>query len=169
MAGSLRVLAHRDVALVSAGGVVSAVGSGAMFVALPYYTYVLTGSVEATGLVTLAEYAPAVGIAQVVGTLVDRWNARRVLVLTNLALAATTLAYLGHETWWWFAVVSFLRSCLAQFVPPSSHTLVPDVAPPGRLAEVNAVNAIGANVARLAGPALGGALLGVSGLHRGDR
>lgn len=166
MAGSLTVLRHRDVALVTSASVVSAVGSGAMFVALPYYTYVLTGSVQATALVTLAEYAPAVGIAQVAGILVDRWDPRRVLIASNFALAAATLAYLGHQTWWWwFAVASFIRSCITQFVAPASHTLIPAIAPPGRLAEVNAVNAIGASVARLAGPALGGVLLGAGGLH----
>lgn len=143
----------------------SAVGSGAMFVALPYYTYVVTGSVVATALVTLAEYAPAVGIAQLVGTVVDRWNARCVLIVTNLALAVCTLAYLGHQAWWWLAVVAFVRSCVAQFIPPASHTLVPAVAPPGRLPEVNGLNAIGGNIARLAGPALGGVLVGVGGLH----
>jgi len=137
----------------------------ALFVALPYYTYVTTGSVVATALVTLAEYAPTVGIAQLAGLMVDRWDPRRVIIVANLALAACTLAYLVHEAWWWLAVVAFARSCAAQFVLPAGHTLVPAVAPPGRLAEVNGLNAIGGNIARLTGPALGGALLGVSGLH----
>jgi len=136
-----------------------------MFVAVPFYTYAITGSVTATAAVALAEYAPAVGIAQLAGLLVDRWDSRRVIVWVNLALAACTLAYLLHEAWWWFAVVAFARSCVAQFVLPAAQTLVPATAPAGRLTEVNGANTIGGNIARLAGPALGGLVLGLGGLH----
>jgi MFS family permease len=163
--GSLpTVLRDRDVRLVWSSSVVSAIGTGAMFVALPYYTYVATGSVLATALVTLAEYAPTVGIAQLAGVLVDRWDPRRTLIAVDLALAVCTVAYLLHPSWWWLAVVAFTRSSVAQFATPAAHTLIPAVAPVGRLAEVNALNAIGGNIARLAGPALGGILVGAGGL-----
>jgi hypothetical protein len=76
MAGSVTVLRDRNVGLMWCSSVVSAIGSGAMFVALPYYTYVVTGSVVATALVALAEYAPTVGIAQLAGVMVDRWDPR---------------------------------------------------------------------------------------------
>lgn len=161
---SKAVFRDRDVVLVWLSSVVSAIGTGAMFVALPYYTYVATGSVPATATVTLAEYAPTVGIAQLAGVLVDRWDPRRVLITVQLALAVCTVAYLLHDSWWWLAVAAFVRSSVAQFAPPAAHTLIPSVAPPGRLPEVNALHAIGGNVARLAGPALGGVLVGLGGL-----
>ena len=146
------MLGDRNVALVWSSNLVSATGTGAMFVAVPFYTYLVTGSVLATALVALAEYAPTVGVAQLAGLLVDRWDPRQVLVVANLALAGCTLAYLAHEAWWWFALVAFCRSCVAQFVLPGSQTLVPAIAPAGQLAEVNGVNAIGGNIARLARP-----------------
>ena len=162
---STSLLRERNLVLVWSGNVVSAIGTGAMFVAVPFHTYAITGSVTATALVALAEYAPAVGIAQLAGLLVDRWDARRVIVWANVALAASTLAFLLHEAWWWFAAVAFLRSCIAQFILPAAQTLVPAVAPSGRLTEVNGANAIGGNIARLVGPALGGVVLGLGGLH----
>ncbi len=165
MSGSATVLRDRDVALMWSSSVISAVGTGAMFVALPYHIFIATGSVVATALVTLAEYAPTVGIAQFAGVVADRWDPRSTLIAVNLALATCTLAYLLHEDWWWLAVIAFVRSGVAQFGPPATHTLVPTVAPPGRLAEVNALIAIGGNIARLAGPALGGVLVGIGGLH----
>lgn len=165
MSVSRTVLRDRSVALMWSSSVISSIGTGAMFVALPYYTYVATGSVMATAMVTLAEYVPTVGIAQLAGVMVDRWDPRRALVAVNLALAACTLAYLLHQGWWWLALVAFVRSSVAQFAMPAAHTLIPAVAPKDRLAQVNALNAIGGNVARLAGPALGGLLVGVGGLH----
>ncbi|WP_157720041.1 MFS transporter [Microlunatus sagamiharensis] len=161
---SRSVLLERDVALLTSSSVVSATGTGAMFVALPFYAYATTGSVVLTALVTLAEYAPAVGVAQLAGVLVDRSDARRVLVAANAALGLCTLAYLLHDNWWWLTVVAFVRSSIAQLVAPATHTLLPAVAPPGRLTEVNGVLAVGGNAARLAGPALGGVLVGVGGL-----
>lgn len=108
----MSLLRERNVVLVWSGNVVSAVGTGAMFVAVPFYTYAITGSVTATAAVALAEYAPAVGVAQLAGLLVDRWDPRRVIIWANLALAACTMAFLLHEAWWWFATVAFLRSCV---------------------------------------------------------
>lgn len=97
----------------------------------------------ATAIVTLAESAPTVGIAQLAGVLVDRGNPRRVLIAANLALAICTLAYFVYQGWWWLAMVAFVRSSVAQFVQPASDTVVPAVAPTGQLAEVNSLNAIG--------------------------
>lgn len=165
VSGLTRLFRQRNVALLWASSVVSAIGTGAMFVALPYFTYVSTGSVAATALVTLGEHAPTVVIAQLAGVVVDRWDPRQVLIAVNLMLAGCTLAYLLHDGWWWLAIVAFLRSSVAQFAPPAAHTLIPAVAPKGRLDEVNAANAIGTNIARLAGPALGGVLVGVGGLR----
>ncbi len=127
------------------------------------YTYVATGSVVSTALVTLAEYAPTVGIAELAGVVVDRWDPRRALIAINLALAGCTLAYLLHQGWWWLVVVAFVRSSVAQFATPAAHTLIPAVALVGRLVEVNALNAIGGNIARLAGPAVGGVVWSASG------
>ncbi|SDS51853.1 Predicted arabinose efflux permease, MFS family [Friedmanniella luteola] len=159
------MLGDRDVALVWCSNLISATGTGAMFVAVPFCTYLATGSVLATALVALAEYAPTVGVAQLAGVLVDRWDPRGVLVIADVALAACTLAYLLHDAWWWFAMVGFCRSCVAQFVLPASQTLIAGIAPEGRLAEVNGLNAVGSNIARLAGPAVGGVLLSAGGLQ----
>lgn len=158
------VLRDRNVFLVWCANVVSAIGTGAMFVALPTHTFIATGSIASAALVTLAELAPAVGVAQVAGVVVDRLDAKRILICANLALAACTMALLLHDSWWWLAVVAFVRSCVAQFSSPAANVLLPSVAPPGRLLEVNGVGAVGGNLARLAGPALGGILLGASGL-----
>ena len=164
MPSLVTVLRDRDIALVWTAGLISSVGTGAMFVALPYYTYRLTGSVTATAVVTLAEYAPTVGIGQLAGILVDRWDPRKVLIWANLGLGICTLGYLSVHLWWWFAVIAFLRSCLAQPVSPATHTLIPAITPPSALTAVNGVNAVGANIARLAGPGLGGILLHNGGL-----
>jgi len=158
------VLRVPNVALAWAAGLISAVGSGAMFVALPFYAYSVTGSVLVTATVALAEYLPTVGVAQIAGVVVDRWDPKRALVAANLALAVCTLAYLIADAWWWLAVVSLTRSSVAQLLPPASNTMVAAIAPAGRLAAVNSVNVIGSNTARLLGPALGGALLAVGGL-----
>lgn len=162
--GALAVLRHRNVGLVWAGSVISSVGTGAVFVALPVQVYADSRSVTATALLTLAEYLPAVGVAQLAGVWVDRVDARRVLVATNAALAVSTLGFLLDDAWWWLAVVALVRSCLAQLVTPAVQVLVPAVAPSARLVQVNALNAIGYQVARLAGPALGGVLVGAHGL-----
>ena len=54
-------------------------------VALPVYVLTETGSGVATALLFIAQLLPAVVLGPVAGNLVDRWDLRRTVVVTNVA------------------------------------------------------------------------------------
>ena len=96
----------------------------------------------------------------------DRWDRRRTLILADLSRAALLLLLLtvhARADLPRVYAVALLLSAIAQFFGPAKGALLPRLVDEGRLAEANALNALGDNLPRLAGPALGGLLFGLVG------
>src|SRR5919201_2562761 len=81
----------RDFRLLWAGQLVSQIGSSLRFVALPYQVYVLTGSTFAVGLLGLFSAVPLIVLSLWGGVIADRVDRRRMLLVTNAALALVSL------------------------------------------------------------------------------
>src|SRR3984893_540821 len=79
---------HRDFRRLWGGQLVSQVGSQLTIVAVAYQTYRLTGSTAMVGLVSLGQLLPLLAGSLLGGPLLDAWDRRRVLLATQLLLAA---------------------------------------------------------------------------------
>lgn len=159
------LLRHRDFVLVWWAGLISWIGNGALFIALPVYVYGETNSTFATALSVMANASATIVAGQVAGVFVDRWNKRRTLIWTNLALAALTLIFLGvpHGPWWLLLPLAFAQSAVGQLLGPAENALLPTLVGGEHLAAANSLNALNNNLARLLGPALGGLLIASAG------
>ena len=95
-----RVLRNRDFALAWSGGLISMIGTWALWIALPIHVYQLSGSAFATSAVVAAVVVPGVLLGSVAGIFVDRWNRKTTLVATNVLLAGSVLPLLlvGEST-----------------------------------------------------------------------
>ncbi len=155
------LLTNRSLTRVWWAGLISWIGNYALFVALPVYVYGQTRSTLATALSVMAGALPAILIGPLAGVLVDRWDRRRVLILSNLALGGVTLLFLlaPRGPWWLVVPVALLQSSAGQFLGPAEHALLPTLVEEEQLAAANSLNALNNNLARLIGPALGGLLL----------
>src|SRR5215216_1267946 len=149
-------------------------GSWALWIALPIHVYQLTGSALATSGVIAAVVAPGVLIGSVAGVFVDRWNRKTTLVAGNLLLALATLPLVAarDESWLWVVYpTAFLLSTLEQFTDPAENAFLPRLVRAEDLVAANSLNALNNSLARLGGPALGGALyasLGLAGAVAAD-
>src|SRR5256885_911769 len=76
----------RDLRLLAAGALVTGLGTQAALVALPYQVYVVTRSPFLTGLLGLVELGPLVGASLIGGALADRFDRRKLLLVTQVAL-----------------------------------------------------------------------------------
>lgn len=152
---------ERDFARVWWSGLVSNIGNGALFIALPVQVYHQTASPLITALTLVAGALPGVLVSQWAGVWVDRLKYRTVLVWANLLMALVTLAFLltPGSPWWVTALVSFISSSVAQFLGPAENALLPALVGKEHVGEAASLNALGHNLSRLIGPALGGLLL----------
>jgi len=160
--GFWSTLFQRNFALLWFGGLASYVGDWAMLVALPLFVFQQTGSTLAAGALLTAKFAPMM-LSSVAGVFVDRWNRRLILVWANLAMMVLTLPLLipttsaAGSTSLWIVYLSVIASSLAGlFVAPAENSLLPTLVGRDRLMVANSLNALNDNIARIAGPALGG-------------
>jgi MFS family permease len=104
-----RVLIRREMRLYVAGQVLSLFGDSAMWLALGIWAKQLTGSSGAAGMVIFFIAAPAL-LSPVSGLVVDRVPRRRLLIVTNLAVAVALLPLLlvhdRGDLWLLYAVTA---------------------------------------------------------------
>src|SRR6187431_3511107 len=87
-----RALRHRNYRLFFSGQTVSLVGSWITRVATSWLVYRLTGSELLLGVVAFAGQIPMLLLGPFGGVLGDRWDRRRILVITQILSALQSLA-----------------------------------------------------------------------------
>ncbi|MBM7517264.1 MFS transporter [Nocardioides nitrophenolicus] len=143
---------------------VAMTGNALTLVALPILVYRLTGSATLTALVAAAETAPYLVFGLPAGALADRWNRRRVLVvsgsLSGLALLTVPVAdLLGALTFAHVLVVAGLVSSLFVFADAASFGLVPQLVGRDRVASATSALVTTGTAIGLVGPLLAGLLV----------
>ncbi|HEY0739062.1 MAG TPA: MFS transporter [Herpetosiphonaceae bacterium] len=158
----LKTLRERNFALLWTGGIISGFGDWLLLVALPIFVYNLSGSSLATGAMFIIQILPRVLLAPVAGVFVDRWDRKRVMVISDIIRGVVLLSLLfvqSTDLLWIVYLVALVMSSVAQFFGPADSALVPSLVEKENLIAANSLTSLAANLTRLAGPALGGLLM----------
>jgi MFS family permease len=128
----------------------------------------LTPSPLIVSLLLTAESLPFFALGLPAGALADIVDRRRLLLVTQMAMAVVvgTLALVtltGIVTPWMLLALSFALGIATALNDPAWHSVVPELLPANELAAGVTLNAVGVNVARTLGPALGGFVVAVAG------
>ena len=164
----LTVLRRRNYGLLWVAQLISMIGDWAIFAALPFFVYRLTGSVMATGVMFMIQVVPPLVFGMFTGVFVDRWDQRWTMIGSSLFRGAVLLLMLGVQSAdmiWLVYLVGFLESTASQFFGPANNALLPTLVEDDQLITANSLDSLGENSARLIGPALGGVLLAAIGLQ----
>jgi hypothetical protein len=171
--GALAPLRDRDVRLLWAGMCVSLLGDGAFLVALAWQVYQLSDVPTAMGAVGLAMTVPTVVFLLVGGVISDRVSRRRLMLVADLGRMAVVavlavLSLTGALEIWHVALLVAAYGTGQAFFAPAFDAIVPDLVAPELLAQANALDQLVRPIAlRMAGPALGGVLVGAAGAGAG--
>jgi MFS family permease len=167
--GLLRPLRHRDFRLLWAGMSVSLVGDGVFLVATAWTAYSLWNAPAALSIVGIAMSVPTIACLLVGGAVSDRYDRRRVMLLADSGrgIAIGVLAALAFAHALTFTVLTAVVAVYALgagFFTPAFEAAVPGLVPDDELPQANALDQFVRPVAmRLAGPALGGVVVGIGG------
>lgn len=164
-----RALRHRNFRLFFAGQTISLMGTWMTRLATTWLVYRLTGSALLLGVVTFVGQIVSFAVGPFAGVWVERLNRRRLLVWTQVAAAAQSLALAaltltGIITLWEIIVLSAVQGLINAFDMPGRQSfLVQMVDDRQDLGNAIALNSSMANGARLVGPAIAGLVIAAVG------
>jgi MFS transporter, DHA3 family, macrolide efflux protein len=127
------------------GQAVSLLGSQLVGFALIWWLTKTTGSATVLATASLVGLLPQVILGPLVGTLVDRWNRRWVMIIADSVIAAATLFlavlfWLGHVQFWYIYVLMFIRSVAGGFHYSAMQASTSLMVPKEHLARVQGMN-----------------------------
>lgn len=160
---------HRDFRLLWLGDLISHTGQHITVVALPFQMYQLTGSALAVGLIGLVQVGPLIAFALIGGAIADRYDRRRLLIISQLGAMAASLmlvggAVAGDPPIWLLYLAAAISSAFGALDAPTRSAATPRLVSKERLSSAIALNQLGFQVNDVAGPALAGVIIAVFGL-----
>ncbi|HLM90554.1 MAG TPA: MFS transporter [Thermoplasmata archaeon] len=165
-----RALRSRPFFLLWLSQLISQSGDFVFEVALLWLVLEVTGSVFAVGLVVAVTLLPSVLLGPFLGVFVDRWDRRRMLIVTNVAegvaLAALSGLLLAHTiNLTLILVVAFFLGTGSQVVRTASTAVIPQLVEREDLPPANSLMSFSNSFNQIVGLSVGGvvvALLGVT-------
>jgi MFS family permease len=141
------------------GALISNVGTWMSTVAVGVLVTEQTGKAAWTGAVAALTFLPAVVLSPVAGALADRFERRLYIALLTaaqipVAACLAVLAFTGHLTVGWMALLALLGGCASALSVPGFVALISELVPTEALHSAFSLNSAQFNVGRVLGPAL---------------
>jgi len=149
-----------------AGQAFSLIGSALVQFALVWWMTSQTGSATVLATATLFALLPQIILGPFVGTLVDRWNRRLIMIVADsgIALATGVLIYLfatGQVQVWHVYLILLIRSLGGAFHGPAMTASTSLMVPPQHLARLAGLNQTLQGLISIFAPPLGALLIGL--------
>lgn len=146
------------------GQLISMLGSGLTSFALGVWVYQTTGEVTQYALIAFFTVVPTLLLSTISGALVDRWNYRAVMLVSDAGSALTTLLiaglfYTGRLELWHIYISVAINACFAAFQQPAYTALTSKLVPAAQLGRAAGVVQVGLAVSDLFAPLLAGVLI----------
>ncbi len=148
------------------GLLISIAGSQMQISALFWHIRILTGEPEplALGGIGLARILPVIIFSFLGGPLADTLNRRRILFVTQTAMALVALVlalltFTEHITIWSIYLLTAIQATAVAFDGPARQAMIPNIVPPKDLPSAFSMSSIAQNAGSIIGPALTGIVI----------
>ncbi|MBI3241643.1 MAG: MFS transporter [Chloroflexi bacterium] len=154
------------------GQVISLFGSGMTRFALTIWAWQLTGEATALALVAFFAYAPEVLLSPIAGALVDRWNRKLVMMLSDLAAGLATVTILllfvgGLLQVWHLWVAAAFVGAFTSFQWPAYSAAISTMLPKEQYARASGMMSLAETAPLILAPLAAGGLIGFLGTSGG--
>jgi predicted MFS family arabinose efflux permease len=166
---SLKVLRHRDFALVQTGNAISQIGTWMQYVALGWGIRQLTTWPFAIALSLVAQFGPSLLLSPYAGSVADRYDRRTVVIVGNVLMvfppvAIGVLVSLGVQTIPSILALATLGGVAQAMTQPAMVAIVPRIVPEDEIAQAIAGQSVLGNLTRVLGPSFGALAITAWGL-----
>jgi MFS family permease len=152
------------------GHLISIAGSQMQLWALYWHLRTLSDHPMVISGIGLARFLPVILLSLVAGVVADRFDRRKMAILTQVALGLVALI-LGLKTsmgaisiWMLFGLVA-VQAVAVTFDVPARQALIPSLVPRENLANAYSLNSIASKVGGILGPAVSGVVIAYLGLQ----
>ena len=167
---TFRSLGNYNYRIWAAGALVSNVGTWMQRIAQDWLVLseLTKHSGAAVGVVMALQFGPPILLMSLAGRVVDHVDRRKLLIVTQSAMALTALGLgilviSGHVALWQVYVFAGTMGCIAAFDSPARQIFVAELVGDEDLPNAVALNSTLFNSAQLIGPAIGGVLISIIG------
>jgi MFS family permease len=161
--------ANRNFRLFLMGQFVSAIGTWMTFTATGWLVWQLTRSGAALGINAALQFGPMLVIGAFGGVLADRFDKRRILIVTQslFAVVSVGLAVLVGThviVLWMVYTLSVVYGCITAIDNPSRQSFYVEMVGEGSLTNAVSLNSAAFTGARVIGPAIAGLVIAGAGM-----
>jgi len=152
------------------GQLISTLGSGLTGFALGVWIYQETGSATLFAMNMLAVAVPNLLISPLAGALVDRWDRRWVMILSDTGAGLSTLVvflllFTNRLEIWHVYLISAISAAFSTFQWPAYSAATSTLVPKEQLGRAGGMVQIGEAISQIIAPAVAGALYVTTGLY----
>jgi MFS family permease len=138
-------------------------------IAMYWFVLTLTHDPLAVGILSLCRFGPFTVFGLLAGVIADRFDNRRTVIVTQavqmvLSAVLAVLALSGHATQWHVYAIAALTGTALVLDAPARQSLTFQMVGRAELPNAVALNSSLFNIARIAGPALGGVVIAAVGV-----
>ena len=165
---AVAALHHRDFSLFWWGALVSNIGTWMQNVTIPYVLLTTTGDARWVGVAAFLQFSPSVVLGPLSGSLADRFQRRRLILVTQSMMAVLAFTLWGmwaagvRSPFALIAIITF-GGIVSGLTIPAWQAFVSELVPRDDLLNAITLNSAQFNGARAFGPAIGGVILGAFG------
>lgn len=147
----------------------SGLGSGMTSFALVLWLYQTSGSALQTALMSVCSYAPYVVMSIFAGTLSDRWDKKRTMLVCDLLAALSTVAILilyqtGQLAPWHMYVLNALSGLMNTVQRPASDVAATLLAPPEYYQKTSGLRSFSSSLTTILTPVIASAVYAFGGM-----
>lgn len=156
--------------LVWIGQVISLLGSSMTGFALTIFAWQISGKATNLALVGFFSFAPTVIFSPIAGALVDRWNKKLVMMLSDLAAGLMTIVILILYHFdvlqiWHLMLTGFISGTFQSFQFPAYSSAISVMIPKEQFTRASSMLSLAEVGSGVLAPVLAGALIGVIGIR----
>ncbi len=150
------------------GQVVSELGDWLNSIAIYALIIKFGGQGMAMALAMVAKLAPMVFVSPIAGVVIDRFDRKSVMIVSDILRSLTVLGLLwvmAEGSLVWVYILVTLETILSGFFEPARQAIIPSLTPKENLVTANALSGSTWSVMLAFGAALGGVVVGLFGIR----
>ncbi|MEI6309282.1 MAG: MFS transporter [bacterium] len=159
----------RDFFIVWTGQFFSLFGSNMTRFALTIWAYQITGQATSLAMMAFFTFGPEVFMSPIAGALVDRWNRKLTMALSDIAIGVTTIVILvlfltGNLQIWHLYLLGAIAGIFTSFQWPAYSAAITLMVPKHNYARASAMISLAESSSGILSPIFAAALIGLVGI-----